>query len=67
MKQNVTKHANEDPVLTVAEALAQLNGKLSRVGFYAGIKRGEIPSIKVGNRILIPRFAYTNWLTGKAA
>ena len=31
---------------------------------YAGIRRGEIPSIRVGNRILLPRRAFLAWLDG---
>jgi excisionase family DNA binding protein len=31
---------------------------------YAAIKRGDIPSIRVGNRILIPRKAFLAWLSG---
>jgi excisionase family DNA binding protein len=31
---------------------------------YAGIKRGEIPSIRVGRRILLPRKAFLAWLNG---
>jgi excisionase family DNA binding protein len=40
-------------VLTVEEAATVL--RLSRNAAYAGIKRGEIPSIRVGRRILVPR------------
>jgi len=31
---------------------------------YQGIRRGEIPSIRVGNRILLPRKAFLAWLNG---
>jgi len=27
---------------------------LSRTGIYAAAKRGEIPSVKIGNRVFIP-------------
>jgi excisionase family DNA binding protein len=32
--------------------------------FYAGVRTGEIPSIKVGRRILLPRKAFLAWLNG---
>ncbi len=35
---------------------------LSRAAFYAGLRRGEIPSRRVGRRILIPRCAFLQWL-----
>jgi excisionase family DNA binding protein len=41
--------------------------KLSGLGInqlYAAINRGEIPSIRVGRRILLPRKAFLAWLNG---
>jgi excisionase family DNA binding protein len=32
--------------------------------FYAAIRRGEVPSIRVGRRILLPRKAFMAWLNG---
>ena len=46
---------NDKAVLTVDET-AQLLG-LSRNSAYQGVMRGEIPSIRVGKRILVPRAA----------
>ncbi len=46
---------NDKAVLTVDET-AQLLG-LSRSSAYQGVMRGEIPSFKVGKRILVPRAA----------
>ena len=40
-------------VLTVDEVAAIL--KISRPQAYLGVERGEIPHIRVGKRILIPR------------
>lgn len=42
-------------VLTVDEAAEYL--RISRPQAYLGVNRGEIPHIKVGRRILIPRAA----------
>jgi excisionase family DNA binding protein len=41
--------------LTVEEAAAMLG--ISRAGAYEAVQRGEIPSIKIGRRILVPRIA----------
>ena len=51
---------NERLTLTVKET-AQLLG-LSRNSAYQGILTGEIPHIKVGKRILIPRLALEKML-----
>lgn len=44
---------NEKLVLTVEEARIKLG--ISRGLIYEAIRRGEIPSIHIGRRILIPR------------
>lgn len=47
-------------VLTVDEVAEIL--KISRPQAYLGVARGEIPHIKVGKRILIPRAALEKML-----
>lgn len=47
-------------VLTVKEV--QVDLRLSRNAVYEAIARKEIPSIKVGRRILIPREQYKRML-----
>lgn len=49
-------------VLTVTEAARLL--RLSRNSTYAAVKRGEIPSRRVGRRLLIPRDALQRFLDG---
>ena len=65
-KEVLYKH--EGLVLTVRETAARL--RISRTLTYEGIKSGEIPSVKVGRRILIPRLALEHllgqWATGGA-
>jgi excisionase family DNA binding protein len=39
--------------------------QISRRSFYNALKRGEIPNIRLGKRILIPRHAFNLWLEGK--
>ncbi len=42
-------------MLTVEEAAATLG--ISRAGAYDAVRRGEIPSIRIGRRVLVPRAA----------
>jgi excisionase family DNA binding protein len=61
-----------DNTLTVDEAHAIIGvRKISRGGLYSAINRKEVPHLRLGNRILIPRNAFMRWLeaagTGTAA
>jgi len=47
--------SGESPVLTVAEARTFL--RLSRNSIYAAISRNEIPHLRIGKRILLPKAA----------
>jgi len=51
-------------VMTVDETAVYL--RISRPQAYLGVKRGEIPFIKVGRRILIPRASLEKLLAGAA-
>jgi len=51
------------PVLTVLEAAGMLG--ISRNLAYEGIRRGEIPSLKIGRRILVPRVALERLLAAQ--
>jgi len=46
--------------MSVADFIAATG--LSRGTVYDGIRRGEIPSVRVGRRILIPHVAFQRWL-----
>ena len=48
--------------LTVAEA-AQMLG-ISTESVYQGARRGEIPTLRVGRRVLVPAAALTRLLDG---
>ena len=52
-------------VLTVPEA-AELLG-ICRNAAYEGVRRGEIPSIRIGKRLVVPRTAFEEMLKGGAA
>ena len=53
---------DERLVLNVEEARKILG--LSRSSMYEGIRRHEIPAIKIGRRILIPRYQLKKMLEG---
>ena len=52
-------------VLTVPEA-ADLLG-ICRNAAYEGVRRGEIPSIRIGKRLVVPRTAFEEMLRNGAA
>ena len=54
---------NEDLVLSVEAAAKALH--ISRNLAYEAVRRGEIPSIRVGKRYLIPRRALERLLEGE--
>jgi excisionase family DNA binding protein len=54
----------ERQTLTVSEAAQALG--VSRNKAYEAAKRGEIPTIKIGGRILVPRAALERMLDGAA-
>ena len=48
--------------LTVREFVEALGGRISQSVVYSAIKRGEIPSVRIGRRWLIPEDALTQML-----
>lgn len=57
-------HEAEPEMLLVSEVQRRL--RLSRNGTYDAINRGEIPSIRIGRRILVPRVAFEMLIVSKA-
>ncbi len=57
--------AEPPAVLTVTEAAELL--RLARNTVYAAAARGEIPSVRVGRRLLIPRDALERFLSRSGA
>jgi excisionase family DNA binding protein len=49
------KHMAQNLTMSVPEAGALLG--LGRNGSYKAAKRGEIPTIRIGNKLLVPRVA----------
>jgi len=49
--------------LTADEGHAMIGkDKISRRAFYNALEREEIPSVRIGRRILLPRHAFMRWL-----
>ena len=55
---------HEKLTYTIEEAGILLG--IGRNSAYKGVKTGDIPSIRIGNRILIPKAALETKLAGKA-
>jgi excisionase family DNA binding protein len=53
--------ATERAVYTVEEVAHLLS--ISRNTCYEGVARGEIPAVRIGNRILIPKATFDAWLS----
>lgn len=52
--------AKDQDVYTVPEAGARLG--LSRAAAYAAAQRGDLPTIRIGRRIMVPRAAFARLL-----
>ncbi len=62
-QENAPKKEAPAATLSVDEAHAFIGKEnISRGGFYQAIKRGEVPHVRLGHRILIPRHALLSWL-----
>ena len=51
-------------VVSVEEISARLG--ISRDLVYDGLRRGEIPGLRIGRRIIVPRSRFDRWLAGDA-
>jgi excisionase family DNA binding protein len=49
----MTNSTQVSPVMTVDEAAQLL--RISRQSAYQGARRGEIPTVRIGRRLLVPR------------
>jgi excisionase family DNA binding protein len=54
-------------MVTVDQAWDTLGGRkvITRQALYLAVARGELPSVRLGRRILIPRLAFEQWMTGQ--
>jgi excisionase family DNA binding protein len=60
MRQN-TSNSNDRPTYDSVEDFAKQIG-ISRQAAYAGLRRGEIPHIRLGKRFILPKTAIAEWL-----
>jgi excisionase family DNA binding protein len=65
MKRN-SKDIPDKPTFSVDEAHQLVGGDeaISRAAFYQAVGRGQIPHLKLGKRLLIPRAAFLRWMEG---
>lgn len=63
---NTQSHHLDTAMLTAGQAHELAGGEMviSRASWYLALRRREIPNVRVGKRILIPRHAFMNWLRG---
>jgi excisionase family DNA binding protein len=59
-----TRPAQQPLTMTVEDAAAALG--IGRTSAYAAIARGELPCIRIGRRVVVPRPAMERLLTGAA-
>jgi len=62
MKRKTSGRQAVSPTLTVEQAGRELG--ISRNSAYEAAKRGDIPTIRIGRRILVPRLALERMLAG---
>lgn len=60
MAKNITEQLN-DAIYPSVDALANSLG-ISREKAYKSLRDGEIPSIRLGKRFIVPRAAVDEWL-----
>ena len=65
MRANAAAQARTRLTLTVEEVAATLG--ISRAFAYEAVRRGEIPSIRIGRRVLVPRAALERLIDGDNA
>jgi excisionase family DNA binding protein len=65
MRTNAAAQTRTRLTLTVEEVAATLG--ISRAFAYEAVRRGEIPSIRIGRRVLVPRAALERLIDGDNA
>lgn len=64
MTRKSTEHTPKAAVYTVEEIAKIL--RVSRNTAYEAVRRGEIPTVKIGRRLLVPRTAFESLLAASA-
>jgi excisionase family DNA binding protein len=55
------KKEQKDPTVFTVDEVAKLL-RIGRISAYQAIQRGDVPSIRIGRRILVPRLALEQML-----
>ena len=66
MRRTIRKSYDELPLmLSVSEVAAVLG--ISRAGTYELVKSDGFPSLKIGNRIVVPKEKFISWIDAQAS
>ncbi len=65
MGRNTRRRSSEGRVITLTEVASLL--RISRNSAYEAARRKEIPTIRIGRRVLVPSDAFERLLSGKPA
>jgi excisionase family DNA binding protein len=57
--------AREGPTVLTVDEVAEIL-RIGRISAYQAVERGEIPSVRVGRRILVPRVAFERMFSASA-
>ena len=66
MKQTVYKSYDELPLMLSVPEVAAVLG-ISRAGTYELVKSDGFPSLKIGNRIVVPKEKFISWIDAQAS
>ena len=66
MKRTVYKSYDELPLMLSVPEIAAVLG-ISRAGAYELVKSEGFPSLKVGNRIVVPKEKFIDWIDWQAS
>jgi excisionase family DNA binding protein len=61
----MAQDAAQPTTLTVVEVAKRL--KIGRNQAYQAVHKGQIPSVRIGHRLLVPTVAFERWLEDAAA
>lgn len=68
LAKNSMPNAQLSATLTVNDVHNEIGrDNISRAALYLAISRGDMPSVRLGKRILIPRDAFQRWLDSGVA
>ncbi len=66
MKDSIYKHYDELPLLLNAKIIAEVLG-VSPATSYELLHESDFPSLKIGNRIVVPKEQFIQWVDSHVA